>query len=67
MHVNDTFGQAVAGGVRKVWEKMGIDIKILKVISYDLRARDLSVEVAKAKATGADLVLSDHACLTTPS
>ena len=56
MHVNDTFGQAVAGGVRKVWEKMGIDIKILEVISYDLRARDLSVEVAKAKATGADLV-----------
>lgn len=56
MHVNDTFGQAVAGGVKVVWEKLGIDIKILDVISYDLRARDLSVEVAKAKATGADLV-----------
>ena len=56
MHVNDTFGQATGGAVKGVWEKLGVDIKILDTISYDLRARDLSVEVAKAKATGADLV-----------
>ena len=56
MHVNDTFGQAVGGAVKAVWEKAGIGIKILDTISYDARARDLSVEVAKAKATGADLV-----------
>jgi branched-chain amino acid transport system substrate-binding protein len=56
MHVNDTFGEAVMGGVKALWAKMNIDIKIVDVISYDLRARDLSVEVAKAKATGADLV-----------
>lgn len=56
MHVNDTFGQAVAGAVKGAWEKAGIDIKILDTISYDARARDLSVEVAKAKATGAELV-----------
>ena len=56
MHVNDTFGVATGGAVKGVWEKLNVDIKILDVISYDLRARDLSVEVAKAKATGADLV-----------
>lgn len=56
MHVNDTFGQATGAAVKTVWEKMGVGIKILDTISYDLRARDLSVEVAKAKATGADLV-----------
>ena len=56
MHVNDTFGTATGGAVKGVWEKLGIDIKILDTISYDLRARDLSVEVAKAKATGADLL-----------
>lgn len=56
MHVNDTFGTVTGGAVKGVWEKLGIDIKILDVISYDLRARDLSVEVAKAKATGADLL-----------
>ena len=56
LHVNDTFGQATGGAIKAVWEKLGVDIKILDTISYDLRARDLSVEVAKAKATGADLV-----------
>ena len=56
LHVNDTFGQATGAAVKGVWEKLGVDIKILDTISYDLRARDLSVEVAKAKATGAHLV-----------
>jgi branched-chain amino acid transport system substrate-binding protein len=56
MHVNDTFGQATGGAVKGVWEKIGVDIKILDTISYDARARDLSVEVAKAKVTGADLL-----------
>lgn len=56
MHVNDTFGQATSGAVKGVWDKAGLGIKILDTISYDARARDLSVEVAKAKATGADLV-----------
>ena len=57
MHVNDTFGTVTGGAVKSLWERMNPEIKILDVISYDLRARDLSVEVAKAKATGADLVL----------
>jgi len=56
MHVNDTFGQATSGAVKGAWEKAGVNIKIVETISYDARARDLSVEVAKAKATGADLV-----------
>lgn len=56
LHVNDTFGQATGGAVKAAWENAGIGIKILDTISYDARARDLSIEVAKAKATGADLV-----------
>lgn len=56
LHVNDTFGQATGGAVKAVWEKAGVDIRIVETISYDARARDLSIEVAKAKATGADLV-----------
>lgn len=56
MHVNDTFGQAMFGGVKALWEKLGVGIRIVDTISYDARARDLSVEVAKAKATGADIV-----------
>ena len=57
LHVNDTFGQATGGAVKSVFEQQDLGIKILDVISYDARARDLSVEVAKAKATGADLLL----------
>lgn len=56
LHVNDTFGQSMLGGVTALWDKLGVGIRIIDTISYDLRARDLSVEVAKAKATGADLV-----------
>jgi branched-chain amino acid transport system substrate-binding protein len=56
MHVNDTFGQATVAAVNSVWGKPGASIKILDAISYDARARDLSVEVAKAKAAGADLL-----------
>lgn len=56
LHVNDTFGQVTGAAVKGAWEKAGVDIKILDTISYDARARDLSIEVSKAKATGADLV-----------
>lgn len=57
LHVNDTFGEATGAAVKGLWDKLGLGIKIVETISYDIRARDLSIEVAKAKATGADLVL----------
>ena len=57
LHVNDTFGQGIMKGVDVVWEKVQVPIKIVDRISYDVHARDLSVEVAKAKATGADLLM----------
>jgi len=56
LHVNDTFGEATGAAVKAVWDRIGLGIEIVDTISYDLRARDLSVEVGKAKATGADLV-----------
>jgi branched-chain amino acid transport system substrate-binding protein len=57
LYVNDTFGQAALGGFEKIWANAKVPIKIVDKIGYDVRAKDLSVEVAKAKATGADLVL----------
>ncbi len=57
MHVNDTFGTAMAGGIGAVMPKFNMPYKILETISYDPAARDLSVEMAKAKATGADSLL----------
>jgi branched-chain amino acid transport system substrate-binding protein len=57
MHVNDTFGTAMQKGIGAVMPKFDMPYKIADTISYDPAARDLSVEVAKAKATGADALM----------
>ncbi len=57
MHVNDTFGSAMAGGIGAVMPKFDMPYKIVQEIAYDPAARDLSVEISKAKATGADALL----------
>ena len=58
MHVNDTFGQSMAGGIKAILPRLDfLPFKVVETISYDPAARDLSVEVAKAKATGAEIVM----------
>jgi branched-chain amino acid transport system substrate-binding protein len=57
LHVNDTFGMAMKNGVGAVMPKFNMPYTIKETISYDPTARDLSVEVSKAKATGADALL----------
>lgn len=57
MHVNDTFGTAMQRGIGAVMPKFNMPYTIKETIAYDPTARDLSVEVAKAKATGADALL----------
>ena len=57
MHVNDTFGTAMSKGIGAVMPKFNMPYKIVEEIAYDPAARDLSVEVSKAKATNADAIL----------
>jgi len=57
MHVTDTFGSAMAKVLPGAIEKYQMPYQIADTIAYDLKARDLSVEVAKAKGTGADALL----------
>ncbi len=57
MHVNDTFGQANAKAIGTILPKLNLPFKLVATISYDPAARDLSVEVAKAKTTQADFLL----------
>jgi branched-chain amino acid transport system substrate-binding protein len=57
MHVNDTFGTAMKNGVGAVMPKFDMPYKIVDTIAYDPTARDLSVELSKAKATGAEALL----------
>ena len=54
LHVNDTYGTAILKGTNAMFPKFDMPYKIVEKIAYDPAARDLSVEVAKAKATGAD-------------
>jgi branched-chain amino acid transport system substrate-binding protein len=57
MHVNDTFGTAMSKAVPGLLPKFDMPYKILETIAYDPTARDLSVEVSKAKATGAEALM----------
>jgi len=57
MHVNDTFGVAMQKGFTGVMSKFTMPYKVVDTIAYDPAARDLSVEVAKAKATGAEALV----------
>ncbi|MGE0064047.1 MAG: ABC transporter substrate-binding protein [Xanthobacteraceae bacterium] len=56
LHVNDTYGTAILKGTEAMFPKFDMPYKIVDKIAYDPAARDLSVEVAKAKATGADVL-----------
>jgi branched-chain amino acid transport system substrate-binding protein len=58
MHVNDTFGQAMAKGIGAFMGRLTeLPFKIVDTISYDPAAKDLTVEVSKAKASNADFLL----------
>jgi len=57
MHVNDTFGQSMAKGVAALLPTLSLPFKLLDTIPYDPAAKDLTVEVSKAKATKAELLL----------
>src|SRR5436190_6609156 len=57
MHVNDTFGTSMQQGINAVLPRFNMPYQIVEQIAYDPTARDLSVEVAKAKATGAQALL----------
>ena len=57
MHVNDTFGSAMAKGIGSIMPKYNMPYTIIEAIAYDPAAHDLSVELAKAKATGAEALM----------
>jgi len=57
MHVNDTFGQANAKAIAALTPGLDLPFKLVETIAYDPATRDLTVEVSRAKATGADFLL----------
>jgi branched-chain amino acid transport system substrate-binding protein len=57
MHVNDTFGQANAKAIAAILPQLHLPFKVVETIAYDPAARDLTVEVSRAKAAKADFLL----------
>ena len=58
MHVNDTFGQAMSKGIGATLPRLTeLPFKVVETIPYDPAAKDLTVEVSKAKATNADFLM----------
>ena len=57
MHVNDTFGQANAKAIGAILPQLNLPFKLVETIAYDPAARDLTVEISKAKAAKADFLL----------
>jgi branched-chain amino acid transport system substrate-binding protein len=58
MHVNDTFGQAMTKGITAILPtRSQLGFKIVDEIAYDPTAKDLTVEVSRAKASKADFLL----------
>ncbi len=58
MHVNDTFGQAMTKAITAMLpSRSQLGFKIVDDIGYDPAAKDLTVEVSRAKATKADFLL----------
>ena len=58
MHVNDTFGQAMFKGISATLPNLtNLPFKVVDTIGYDPAAKDLTVEVSKAKAANADFLM----------
>ena len=57
MSINDTFGTSMVAGIKAMFPKLGMPYELVDIITYDPAAKDLSVEVAKAKATKADMLM----------
>ena len=57
MHVNDLFGTGMSKGIHGLMPNYNLPYTILDEIAYDPAARDLSVEVTKAKAANAEIML----------
>jgi len=58
LHVNDSFGMGMLAGINALMPKLDLPFQIVESIAYDPKARDLSIEVAKAKAAKADFVMT---------
>ena len=58
LHLNDTYGQSAKAALDKLMVQLDMPFKIVAAIPYDPTTKDLSVEVARAKASGGDFLMN---------
>ena len=58
LHTNDTYGTIIAKGTPDLVAKHNMGYKLVDMVAYDPTAKDLSLEVAKAKASGAEALMT---------
>jgi branched-chain amino acid transport system substrate-binding protein len=57
MVATDTFGQTMLKGINALMPKADLPFTLVDTIPYDPQAKDMSIEVAKAKAAKADILM----------
>ncbi len=57
IHVNDTYGEVMRAGIEELMPELDMPFKIIQTIAYDPKTQDLSTEVGKIKASGAELIM----------
>jgi branched-chain amino acid transport system substrate-binding protein len=56
LHVNDTFGTSIKQAIDAMAPAQAMPYRFVESIAYDPQARDLSVEIARAKASNAEIL-----------
>ena len=56
--LNDTIGATYVGAIKANFPKFGMPYELVDIVTYDAAVKDLSIEVAKAKATKAELLMT---------
>lgn len=57
LYINDTYGQAMYEAISSHFPRLDLPCKLIQVVSYDPRTQDLSGEIAKIKASKAELLI----------
>jgi branched-chain amino acid transport system substrate-binding protein len=55
--LNDTIGATYVAAIKANFAKFGMPYELVDIVTYDAAAKDLSIEVAKAKASKAELLM----------
>jgi len=56
--LNDTIGATYMGAIKANFAKFEMPYELVDIVAYDAAAKDLSIEVAKAKASKAELLMT---------